>query len=180
MPPSKHYFAGTGRSELCRGIGGPNKIPFYRGWISFISLARRSKAALTLHADVPGREVQVAVLVDGAVSRHCVGETVPADKAQCVAVCNPLADDFEGVASCHRQQFLEMAKSVGGGAASHAFDAGMDVVDSPRGSFRLSASDVRPESPTPVSPGAAEAQRMGRQASESRMAQTPPAAAAGS
>lgn len=182
MAPPKHYLAGTGRSELCRGIGGPNKVPFYRGWISFISLARRSKATLTIHADVPGREVQIAVLLDGVARRYGVGATVPADKAQCVAVCNALSADFD-VSAIHRQQFLEIVKKVGGGAASHSFDSGMDVVDSPRGSFRLSATEaptrratgVPAEPPACLSPHAAEAKEMGRKASERRISTgTPP------
>jgi len=46
-----------GRSELCRGVGGPSAKPFYQGWLSFIKIAQRQQGRLTHLSNLPSRPV---------------------------------------------------------------------------------------------------------------------------
>jgi hypothetical protein len=56
-PPADWRIANGGKSELCRGIGGPKaRHAFYAGWCSFIKLAWQARAQLTLrtqHTPMP-------------------------------------------------------------------------------------------------------------------------------
>ena len=38
-PVAKFKYASGGQTELCRGVGGPNKKLFYQGWASFLRAA---------------------------------------------------------------------------------------------------------------------------------------------
>ena len=42
------YVTNGGQSELCKGVGGPNKKLFYQGWASFLRMAIRHNGMLTL------------------------------------------------------------------------------------------------------------------------------------
>ena len=42
--PSFKFTTGGGVSEMSRGVGGPNKKPFYAGWASFIKHAHSHQA----------------------------------------------------------------------------------------------------------------------------------------
>ena len=42
------YVTNGGQSELCKGVGGPNKKLFYQGWASFLRMAIRHNGTLTL------------------------------------------------------------------------------------------------------------------------------------
>ena len=52
QPPPLHashrYDNNGGQSELCKGVGGPNKKLFYQGWASFLRMAIRNNGTLTL------------------------------------------------------------------------------------------------------------------------------------
>ena len=53
------YTSNGGRSELCRGVGGPNKKAFYKGWASFIRTAYGHKAVFTLIDNLPASPVAI-------------------------------------------------------------------------------------------------------------------------
>lgn len=82
----------AGRSELCRGVGGPNAKPYYNGWVSFIKQAKAHPGCTFLHlADVanPARHIAIYAYNKASTVRR-------------LALCIPLlTDELVAVAVVH-------------------------------------------------------------------------------
>ena len=60
--------------ELQRGVGGPNRKPFYAAWASFVRMAFTSGGTLYFMANVAGSPVAVYLCkLDSSVHRLMLG-----------------------------------------------------------------------------------------------------------
>ena len=57
--PGFKFTTGGGVSEQSRGVGGPNKKPFYAGWASFIRTAHSHQGTFVFYSNVPNTPVAI-------------------------------------------------------------------------------------------------------------------------
>merc|ERR1719162_2536184 len=57
--PSFKFTTGGGVPETSRGVGGPNKKPFYAGWASFIKHAHSHQGTFVFYSNVPTTPVAI-------------------------------------------------------------------------------------------------------------------------
>jgi len=138
--------ANGGRSELCRGVGGPNVKDFYRGWVSFIKMACKLEASLSLLSNLDKQPVAVYLAMPGlAVARFAQGQTMGLGEVRAVAVVGINADGFN-VRTMETQFFLSVGQKLGFSMALEGGAAGAGGVADKQ--VRLGASDrARPSTP---------------------------------
>ena len=124
-PVAKHkYSTKGGVTELCRGVGGPNKKLFYQGWASFLRAAYGQNGTLTLLGNVEACPVAIFLsLSDTSVLRLQMGTPfkLTADIVA-VAVTPPLATGLDV-----QRMSIRMFQAVGDKAgAAFSLDGGGD------------------------------------------------------
>mmetsp|Transcript_32853 Transcript_32853/g.105329 ORF Transcript_32853/g.105329 Transcript_32853/m.105329 type:complete len:301 (+) Transcript_32853:382-1284(+) len=104
-----------GRSELCRGVGGPSAKPFYQGWLSFIKIAQRQQGRLTHLSNLPSRPVALYFATGTAVRRLDVGtvKDLGACPAADAVAAVPLAADGLSLTKLDAQLFLSIGDRLG-------------------------------------------------------------------
>lgn len=104
-----------GRSELCRGVGGPSAKPFYQGWLSFIKIAQRQQGRLTHLSNLPSRPVALYFATGTAVRRLDVGtvKDLGACPAADAVAAVPLAADGLCLTKLDAQLFLSIGDRLG-------------------------------------------------------------------
>ena len=127
--PDFKLKASGGRTELCRDIGGPNIKNFYRGWVSYIKLARQYEAQFTFVSNLEKQPVALYFATEGlAVKKLELGETMPFDGVRAVAAVGLKAAGLN-VRSMETQFFLSVGAKLG---ASYSFVEAAPQLESPR------------------------------------------------
>jgi hypothetical protein len=142
--PEFKLSANGGRSELCRAIGGPNFQSFCRGWISYITLARKYEASFTFLSNLDKQPVALYFATGGlSVTRLAEGETIPFDGVRAVAVVGLNAVGLN-VRTMESQFFCQIGAKLG---ASASFVEAAPALDSPR--LRVVPRTPSERSPSP-------------------------------
>jgi len=145
-PVAKFKYAGGGQTEMCRGVGGPNKKLFYQGWASFLRAAYGQRGTLTFLRNVDACPVAIFLCKsDTSVLRLQMGKPLQLGAGiAAVAVTPPLATGLD-VHTMPTRIFNAVGDKAG---AAFSLDGGgdgkaEDVAESLSRSRSLSASTPR-------------------------------------
>ena len=138
--PKFKYESNGGRSELKRGVGGPNKKLFYAGWVSFVRSAFSHSGKFTFLANVQASPVALYVNMkaDTTVVRLEVGAPLKLTSAiAAVAVAPALATNLN-VQTMTTRMFISVGEKQG---AAFSLDGGQDGFDEKVSTPRRSSVD---------------------------------------
>ena len=124
-PVAKHkYSTKGGLTELCRGVGGPNKKLFYQGWTSFLRAAYGQNGTLTFLSNVGACPVAIFLChTDTSVLRLQMGSPIKlTSDIVAVAVTPPLATGLD-VLKMPTRMFQAVGEKAG---AAFSLDGGGD------------------------------------------------------
>ena len=124
-PVANHkYTSNGGKTELCRGVGGPNKKLFYQGWASFLRAAYAQKGTLTFLSNVAACPVAIFTCnSDTSVLRLEMGRPIVLDaNISAMAVTPPLATGLD-VQTMPTRMFQAVGEKAG---AAFSLDGGGD------------------------------------------------------
>jgi hypothetical protein len=125
IPVAKHkYSTKGGLTELCRGVGGPNKKLFYQGWASFLRAAYGQNGTLTFLSNVGACPVAIFLChADTSVLRLQMGTPIKlTSDIVAVAVTPPLATGLD-VLKMPTRMFQAVGEKAG---AAFSLDGGGD------------------------------------------------------
>mmetsp|Transcript_32447 Transcript_32447/g.103467 ORF Transcript_32447/g.103467 Transcript_32447/m.103467 type:complete len:209 (-) Transcript_32447:212-838(-) len=113
--PAFKLTQNCGRSDIMKGLGGPNNTKFYQAWTQFIKVAQAWPGEFTHVLNMDAKPLAIYTTTEAIkVSRITRGEAVDLSQVTCVAIVPEASGAYQGVTSLELGMFKQNCKSGGG------------------------------------------------------------------